>query len=183
MGHREHRRAGPVSVACAVVTVSDTRDESTDRSGAFILRALRGAGHPVLDYRILKDDSPRIVRHLRALAAGRSARAVLLSGGTGIAARDRTYEAVSGLLEKRLEGFGEIFRALSFREMGPAAMLSRAVAGTYRGMVIFSMPGSESAVRLAMTRIILPELGHAAGLIAPMRRGKVEHGSRRARAR
>jgi molybdenum cofactor biosynthesis protein B len=183
MGHREHRRAGPASVDCAVVTVSDTRDESTDRSGAFILRALRRAGHPVVDYRILTDDPPRIVKHLRALAQGGNARCVLLSGGTGIAPRDGTHEAVSALLEKRLDGFGEIFRALSFREIGPAAMLSRAVAGTWRGMVIFSMPGSESAVRLAMTRMILPELGHAAGLVAPRRGGEAEHGSRRGRAR
>ncbi len=183
MGHREHRRAGPASVPCAVVTISDTRDESTDRSGGLILRALRKAGHPVLDYRILRDDPPRIVSHLRALAVSRRARAVLLSGGTGIAARDSTYEAVSGLLEKRLDGFGEIFRALSFQQVGPAAMLSRAVAGLYRGMVIFSMPGSEDAVRLAMTRLILPELGHAAGLLAPGSHGVRGHGRRQTRQR
>ncbi|MBI1951879.1 MAG: molybdenum cofactor biosynthesis protein MoaB [Acidobacteria bacterium] len=183
MGHREHRRAGPASVPCAVVTISDTRDESTDRSGALILRALRKAGHTVLDYRILKDDPPRIVRHLRALAAGQRARAVHRSGGTGIAARDSTYEAVSGLLEKRLDGFGEIFRALSFRQVGAAAMLSRAVAGLYRGMVIFSMPGSEDAVRLAMTRLILPEMGHAAGLLAPGGHGTRQHGRRQTRQR
>ena len=183
MGHREHRRAGPAAVACAVVTVSDTRDASTDRSGAFILRALRRAGHPVVDYRILTDDPPRIVTHLRALARGGRVVCVLLSGGTGIAPRDGTHEAVSGILEKRLDGFGELFRALSFREIGPAAMLSRAVAGTCRGMLIFSMPGSESAVRLAMTRIILPELGHAAGLVAPPGGGKGKHGKRTARPR
>lgn len=183
MGHREHRRAGPASVACAVVTVSDTREPSTDRSGAFILRALRRAGHPVLDYRILKDDPPRIVTHLRALARGGRVRCVLLTGGTGIAPRDGTCEAVAALLEKRLDGFGEIFRALSFRDIGPAAMLSRAVAGTYRGMVVFSIPGSEGAVRLAMTRLILPEVGHAAGLVAPRAGGKGRHGSGKARAR
>lgn len=183
MGHREHRRAGPASVACAVVTVSDTRDASTDRSGAFILRALRRAGHTVPDYRILTDDPARIVAHLRALARGGRVGCVLLTGGTGIAPRDGTYEAVAALLEKRLDGFGEIFRALSFRKIGPAAMLSRAIAGTCRGMLIFSMPGSESAVRLAMTRMILPELGHAAGLVAPRGGGKGRHGSRKARAR
>ncbi len=183
MGHREHRRKGPLSVPCAVVTVSDTRDESTDRSGALILRAVRRAGHPVVDYRILTDDPPRIVSHLRALAASSRARVVLLSGGTGIAARDSTYEAVSRLLQKRLDGFGEIFRSLSYRRVGPAAMLSRAVAGIYRGMVIFSMPGSQDAVRLAMARLILPELGHAAGLMAPRRHGKKTHRRRRAQSR
>lgn len=180
MGHREHRRAGPATVPCAVITVSDTRDESTDSSGAFLVRVLRRAGHAVLDYRILRDDPPRIVRHLRALAAAGRARAVLLSGGTGIAARDSTYEAVSGLLEKRLDGFGEVFRSLSYRQIGPAAILSRAVAGLYRGMVIFSMPGSEDAVRLAMTRLVLPELGHAAGLLAPRGQGMKKHGKRQA---
>ena len=171
MGHREHRRKGPASVPCAVVTVSDTRDGSTDRSGALIRRALRRAGHPVVDYRIVPDDPPRIAAGLRALARAGRTRVVLLTGGTGIAPRDTTFEAVSGLLEKRIDGFGEIFRALSYRRIGSAAMLSRAVAGSYRGMVVFSMPGSEDAVRLAMNRLILPEIGHAAGLVAaPARR-------------
>ena len=165
MGHREHRLQGPASVSCAVLTVSDTRRESTDGSGALILRALTGAGHAVVDYRILKDDPRRIVAHLRSLAGQRRARVVLLTGGTGVGVRDSTFEAVSGLLDKRLDGFGEIFRALSYRRIGSAAMLSRAVAGTYRGMVLFSMPGSEDAVRLAMTRLILPEIPHLAGLV------------------
>jgi molybdenum cofactor biosynthesis protein B len=165
MGVREHRRAGPAVVPCAIVTVSDTRDAKTDRSGGLIRRALLKAGHPVVDYRILKDDPPRIVAHLRDLAERSGARIVLISGGTGVAPRDTTYEAIGGLIEKRLDGFGEIFRALSFRQIGPAAMLSRALAGTYRGMVVFSMPGSEKAVRLALERLILPELGHLAGLL------------------
>ncbi|PYT14004.1 MAG: molybdenum cofactor biosynthesis protein [Acidobacteria bacterium] len=167
MGHREHRRKGPAFVPCAVLTVSDTRDTSTDRSGGYIRRALDRAGHPVVEYRIIPDEPPRITARLRALARAGRARVVLLTGGTGIAPRDRTFEAVSGLLEKRLDGFGEIFRALSYRRVGPAAMLSRAVAGTYRGLVVFSMPGSIDAVRLAMRRLILPEMGHAAGLVAP----------------
>ncbi|HKN48042.1 MAG TPA: molybdenum cofactor biosynthesis protein B [Candidatus Polarisedimenticolia bacterium] len=165
MGHREHRRAGPRAVPCALVTVSDSRDAATDTSGAFIRRALEKAGHPLVDYRILKDDPGAIVAHLGALP-GSGARVVLLCGGTGIAPRDTTYEAVAGLLEKRLDGFGEIFRMLSFRRIGAPAMLSRAVAGTFRGMIIFVMPGSEDAVRLAMRRLILPELGHVAGLLA-----------------
>ncbi|HYS04037.1 MAG TPA: molybdenum cofactor biosynthesis protein B [Candidatus Dormibacteraeota bacterium] len=178
MGHREHRLQGPASVPCAVLTVSDTRHESTDASGALILRTLRGAGHAVVDYRILKDDPRRIVSHLRALAKRARARVVLLTGGTGVGVRDSTFEAVSGLLDKRLDGFGEIFRALSYREIGSAAMLSRAVAGTYRGMVLFSMPGSEAAVRLAMTKLILPELPHVAGLV-----GKETRRSRNVHAR
>lgn len=169
MGHREHRREGPERVPCAVLTVSDTRDAATDTSGAFIKRALAKAGHPLVDYRILKDDRAAVVDHLGRLA-GRGARVVLCSGGTGIAPRDTTYEAVTGLLEKRLDGFGEIFRVLSYRQIGAPAMLSRAVAGTFRGMIIFVMPGSEKAVRLAMRRLILPELGHVAGLLASGRR-------------
>jgi molybdenum cofactor biosynthesis protein B len=165
MGHLEHRRAGPASVQCAVVTVSDTRDRTSDSSGRLIARALLAAGHRVVSHDILKDEPRRIAARLRALAAGREARVVLLTGGTGIAARDTTHEAVARLLEKTLPGFGELFRALSYRQVGPSAMLSRAVAGTYRGMAIFSMPGSPQAVRLAMRRLILPELSHVAGLL------------------
>lgn len=171
MGHREHHRRGARSVPCAVVTVSDTRDETTDKSGRLIRRVLARAGHPVVDYRILRDDPRAIARHLRGLARRRSAaRVVVISGGTGLAPRDRTYEAISGLLEKRLDGFGEIFRTLSFRRIGPSAMLSRAVAGTWRGRMIFSLPGSEPAVRLALSRLILPEIRHIAGLLSEPRR-------------
>lgn len=165
MGHREHRRSGPVRVPCAIVTVSDTRTEATDRSGRLVRKALNDAGHPVVEYRILKDDPRRIVAHLKGIAARRKARVVLLSGGTGITHRDRTHEALTAVLEKRLDGFGELFRILSFRQVGSAAMLSRALAGTYRGLVVFSMPGSEKAVRLAMERLILPELSHVAALM------------------
>ena len=166
MSHREHRLQGPAAVPCAILTISDSRDPSTDTSGAFIRRALERAGHAVIGSTILKDEPRLIVANLRALAEQARARVVLLTGVTGIGSRDSTFEAVSGLLEKRLDGFGELFRTLSYRAIGSAAMLSRAVAGTYRGMVLFSMPGSEAAVRLAMTRLILPELRHAAGLVA-----------------
>jgi len=166
MGHREHRRKGPRAVPCAVLTVSDTRDETTDGSGRLIRNALARAGHPVVDYRVLRDDPGAIRRHVRGLVRRRSpARVLLITGGTGLAPRDRTYEAVSSLLEKRLDGFGELFRTLSFRRIGPSAMLSRAVAGTFRGRMIFSLPGSEPAVRLALERLILPELRHIAGLL------------------
>ena len=190
MSHREHERKGPPRVACAVITVSDTRRVETDGSGRLLRRALATAGHPVVDYRILKDEPRAIVRHLRGLARGRSpARVVLITGGTGIAARDSTYEAVAGLLEKRLEGFGEIFRALSVREIGPSAMLSRAVAGTWKGRMLFSLPGSPGAVRLALRRLILPELRHIAALLpdGPRRRARsgrrARHGARTDAAR
>jgi molybdenum cofactor biosynthesis protein B len=165
MGQREHRRAGPSSVSCAVVTISDTRTAATDTSGRFICDALRKAGHLLVDYRILKDDSRRIVAHLRKLASRGEARIALLTGGTGVGPRDVTCEALERLLDKRLEGFGEIFRTLSYRQIGSSAMLSRATAGTYRGLCIFAMPGSEKAVRLAMRRLILPEIPHLAGLL------------------
>ncbi len=165
MGQQEHRRRGSRAVPCAIVTVSDTRDESTDGSGTIIRRALSRAGHPLVDYRIIRDEPRRIRAHLMALARGGRARIVVVNGGTGIAPRDTTYEAVSRLLEKRLDGFGEIFRMLSFRQIGPPAMISRAVAGTCRGMVVFSIPGSEAAVRLAMNRLILPEITHLDGLL------------------
>ncbi|MFQ5878152.1 MAG: molybdenum cofactor biosynthesis protein B [Acidobacteriota bacterium] len=171
MGHREHRRRGARRVPCAVVTVSDSRDEATDRSGTFIRDALRRAGHPLADYRILRDEPRLIRRHLVSLARRARVRVVVISGGTGVARRDTTYEAVAGLLEKTIDGFGEIFRMLSFRRIGAAAMLSRAVAGIYRGMVVFSVPGSEPAVRLAMERLILPELTHLDGLLSEGRGG------------
>jgi molybdopterin adenylyltransferase len=172
MGHREHRLSGPSSVPCAVLTISDTRDPRSDASGALILRTLRRAGHAVVDYRIVKDDPARITAHLKTLARGGRARIALLTGGTGISRRDSTYEAVSSVLDKRLDGFGEIFRLLSYREIGPAAMLSRALAGTVQGMAVFCMPGSEEGVHLAMTKLVLPELSHVAGLLAKDARGK-----------
>ncbi len=165
MGHRQHRREGPHAVPCAVVTVSDTRTVARDTSGAWILKALKRAGHPIVDFRILKDEPRAIRNHLARIARAGKARVVLVSGGTGIASRDTTYEALDRLLSKRLDGFGELFRLLSYEKIGPSAMLSRAVAGTYRRLMVFSMPGSEPAVRLAMRRLILPELPHVAGLV------------------
>jgi len=166
MSHTRHRQTGPLAVPCALLTVSDTRTPATDESGAWLRARLTRGGHEVAATAIVRDE-PRAVRAcLRRWAREGRARVVLITGGTGIAARDRTYEAVAGLLEKRLDGFGELFRALSYREIGAAAMLSRAVAGTCRGMVLFAMPGSPAAVRLAVNRLILPELRHVAGLLA-----------------
>jgi molybdopterin adenylyltransferase len=166
MSHHEHRRRGPARVPCAVITVSDTRTLRTDLSGRAIVRALARAGHPVVDRRIVRDEPRAVAARLRALGRrGGEARAVILTGGTGLAPRDRTYEAVARLLEKRIDGFGELFRMLSYEAIGPAAILSRAVAGTYRGRIVFSLPGSEAAVRLALRRLILPVLAHAVGLL------------------
>jgi molybdenum cofactor biosynthesis protein B len=143
----------------AVVTASDTRGEAEDTSGAWLRQAAAAAGHQVVAYRIVKDE-PEAIRAALAEAQAAGAQAVLVNGGTGIAARDRTYEAVVGLLEKRLDGFGELFRMLSYAEIGSAAMMSRAVAGIWRGCALFSMPGSTPAVRLAWEKLIAPELSH-----------------------
>lgn len=159
MGHEEHRREGPGRVRLFVVTASDTRGEADDASGAYLRGAAAAAGHAVVGYRIVKDEPTELNAALdEAVKAG--AEAIVVNGGTGIAGRDRTYEAVSAVIEKRLDGFGELFRMLSFQQIGSAAMLSRAVAGTFGGRAIFSVPGSEAAVRLAWERLIAPELGH-----------------------
>jgi len=142
-----------------VVTASDTRTEAEDGSGAFLRAAAAAAGHAIAGYRIVKDE-PAAIRAALDEAAAAGADAVLVNGGTGIAARDRTYEAVAALLEKRIDGFGELFRMLSFEEIGAAAMLSRAVAGVWGGRAVFSVPGSEAAVRLAWEKLIGPEIGH-----------------------
>jgi molybdenum cofactor biosynthesis protein B len=156
----EHRASSPKSICCAVLTISDTRTEDTDKSGQFILDSLKSAGHEVRGYRIVKDDPDQILDFIDETANSGTIQAVLINGGTGISKRDNTFEALDSLFEKKLEGFGELFRMLSYEEIGAAAMLSRASAGTYRGMIVFSMPGSTAAVRLAMEKLILPEIGH-----------------------
>jgi molybdenum cofactor biosynthesis protein B len=150
----------PRRVSTAVLTISDTRTRDTDSGGALIRRLLNRAGHPVVEQGILPDEPARIRRRLRDWASDPRIQAIILTGGTGISPRDRTFESVESLLEKKLEGFGEIFRMLSYAEVGSAAILSRATAGTYRGRLLFSLPGSEKAVALAMGKIILPEIGH-----------------------
>ena len=160
MSHIEHRAAAPTSVRCYVLTISDSRTEATDTSGRAIQDLLSGKGHQVTGRQILPDDPARVRAALRAQLANPDVQAILTTGGTGISSRDTSYEAIDSLLEKRLTGFGELFRALSYQEIGAAAILSRACAGTSQGKVILSVPGSEHAVRLAMTKLILPELGH-----------------------
>ena len=142
------------------MTVSDTRTEDTDRGGGAIVELLAQAGHDVAGKAIVPDDPGRVRDAVRAGIGAADVDVVITTGGTGITRRDGTYEVVSTLLEKRIDGFGELFRALSFQEIGPAAMLSRACAGLAGGTIVISVPGSEHAVRLAMTQLILPELGH-----------------------
>lgn len=156
----EHRDKAPDTVAVAVLTVSDTRTVETDTSGRLILDGLAAGGHPVIEYQIVRDDVTAIRQIITDWAADPRIAAILTNGGTGIARRDTTYDVVAGLLEKRLDGFGELFRMLSFPEIGAAAMLSRAVAGVYHETLIMTMPGSRNAVGLAMGQLILPELPH-----------------------
>ncbi|MNJ47895.1 Molybdenum cofactor biosynthesis protein B [compost metagenome] len=157
----QHRNEAPEHVSCLIVTVSDTRTFENDTSGQLIRNLLEANGYHIVKYQIVKDDYDSIRQLLREAASDRSIEAVLLSGGTGISPRDTTYEAVRSLLNKEMPGFGEIFRYLSFTEdIGSAAILSRAIAGTLSNMAVFSMPGSQAAVKLAMERIIIPELRH-----------------------
>lgn len=152
------------SAVCAVVTISDTRTRETDKGGPLIVEKLKSAGHSVSSYEILPDDSAKITARVKELCLS-ACDAVILTGGTGIAPRDSTYEALLPLLEKRLDGFAELFHMLSFEKIGPAAMLSRALAGTRGTTLIFSLPGSPNAVQLAMDRLILPVLPHAVALL------------------
>lgn len=159
----QHRAAAPRRVRCAVITVSDTRTEATDRGGPLVVELLLAAGHEVVDRSIVPDEPQAMRDKLLTLAARDDVEVVLLTGGTGISPRDQTYETLSALITRPLPGYGELFRMMSFQEIGAAAMLSRAVAGLIGQAIVFSMPGSPAAVRLAMERLILPELGHLTG--------------------
>jgi molybdenum cofactor biosynthesis protein B len=143
-----------------VITISDTRTEETDTSGRAVSDLLAGEGHEVMYRTIVRDDADQLSAVLEEALAREDVDVVLGTGGTGITTRDGTYEVVSALIEKRLDGFGELFRMLSYTEIGSAAMLSRACAGLARGKILVAMPGSEAAVRLAMRKLLLPELGH-----------------------
>ncbi len=163
MSANDHRAGSPARVSCFVLTVSDTRTADTDTGGRAIVDLLGQAGHVVVGHRLVPDEPALVTEVIREQLEQARVQAVITTGGTGIAGRDSTYEAVTALLDKQLDGFGELFRMLSFEEVGAAAMLSRAVAGVASGRVVFALPGSEAAVRLAMTRLILPELGHIVG--------------------
>ncbi len=158
----EHRQAGAQqfpSIECAVITVSDTRTELDDKSGALIQSMLQEAGHEIVGYRLVKNDAQQITQALTHMLAGR-ARFVMLTGGTGPGTRDITVETVQSLLEKELTGFGELFRILSYEEIGAATILSRATAGRIGNKFVVCCPGSSGAVRLALSAILIPELAH-----------------------
>lgn len=157
---KQHRCDSPKTVRCAVVTISDTRTLETDRGGLLIVEMLTAGGHEITDRRIVRDDPQEIEPLLLKLAVPAMTDAVLMTGGTGIAARDRTFETVSGLLTKAMPGYGELFRVLSYEDIGPAAMLSRAVGGVLNNVIVLTMPGSVAAVKLAMEKLIVPEIGH-----------------------
>ena len=161
MSHIEHRQASPAVAHCYVLTISDTRTLATDSSGQAICDLLWAEGHQVTGRKIVPDEPDQVRQAIETQLANPDVQVVITTGGTGITSRDTTYEAISALLEKKMDGFGELFRMLSYQEIGSAAMLSRAVGGLVKNKVILSLPGSEPAVRLAMTKLILPELGHA----------------------
>ena len=157
---REHKAQAPRSVSCFVLTISDTKTPETDTSGALIQELLRAGGHRIAGSAIVRDEPADIQRIVREQCADPAVQAVILTGGTGITSRDSTFEAVEALLDKRLPGFGELFRMLSYQEIGGAAMLSRAQAGVRAGRIVVSLPGSPSACRLALEKLLIPELGH-----------------------
>jgi molybdopterin adenylyltransferase len=159
-GPGDHKKHAPRSVRVFVVTVSDTRTEENDTSGQAAKKMIADAGHILAGYRVVRDEPAEVAALVRAIAQNNLADAVVTSGGTGVSRRDSTYEAVAGLLDKRLDGFGELFRMLSYQEIGSAAMLSRAVGGLHMGVVVFATPGSTAAVKLALEKLILPELSH-----------------------
>jgi molybdenum cofactor biosynthesis protein B len=160
MPYEDHVAQAKDAVTCAILTISDTRTEADDKSGKIIRDLVEDGGHSVGYYAVVKDETDQIKVLIQEIADKGKCHVILTNGGTGIAARDTTYEAVTSLLEKRLDGFGEVFRFLSWEDIGSGAMLSRAVAGVYHDTMIFCMPGSSGAVRLAMEKLIVPELSH-----------------------
>jgi molybdenum cofactor biosynthesis protein B len=162
-GADDHRqKAGDQPVSVAIVTVSDTRTPETDVNRSYLERRLTETGHTPATYRLIKDEPDQVAQILDELAGMPTIRLILFNGGTGISPRDTTYDVISRKLEKPLPGFGELFRMLSYAEVGAAAMLSRATAGVYRGTLVFSMPGSPNAVQVAFEKLILPEINHLA---------------------
>ncbi|OGK98342.1 MAG: molybdenum cofactor biosynthesis protein [Candidatus Rokubacteria bacterium RIFCSPHIGHO2_12_FULL_73_22] len=157
---REHRAQAPRSIGCFVLTISDTKTPETDSSGGLIKKLLLTAGHQIIGATIVRDEPADVARVVREACADPAVQAVIATGGTGITSRDSTFEAIEALLEKRLPGFGELFRMLSFPEVGAAAMLSRAQMGIHARRIIVSLPGSPNACRLALEKLLLPELPH-----------------------
>ncbi len=160
MGYQEHKEKAPRSVNCAVLTISDTRTEQDDDSGKLIRQKLSQSGHRVIFYAILKNEAESIKKKIGELLKQKELQVIITSGGTGVSHRDVTVDAVSSILEKKLDGFGELFRYLTYQEIGTASVMTRAIAGVAAGKVILCFPGSPAAADLAMDKIILPEIGH-----------------------
>ena len=160
MSYLEHKKEAPKSVSCAVLTFSDSRTEQNDESGKLLCQKLNEDGHRVIDYAVLKDDSEAIGRKIGELLRQDELQVIITNGGTGVSHRDVAVETVSSILEKKLDGFGELFRSLSYQEIGSASIMSRAIAGVAGGNVIICLPGSLGAAKLAIEKIILPEIGH-----------------------
>jgi len=157
---QEHKASAPRAVGCFVLTISDSKTPETDTSGQLIRERLAAAGHTVVGHAIVRDEPALVTAVVRKGCADPAVEAFILTGGTGVTSRDSTFEAVEALLDKRLVGFGELFRMLSYAEIGAAAMMSRAQGGVVHGRALFSLPGSPNACRLALEKLILPELGH-----------------------
>jgi molybdenum cofactor biosynthesis protein B len=161
MSTKEHKQEAPRTVNCKVITVSDTRNSETDKSGKLMMDLLEQAGHKIIDYVIVKDEASPIHDEIVKGCSKEEIDVILTNGGTGIAKRDVTIETVQNLIDKEIVGFGELFRMLSYQDdIGSAAILSRAIAGVIKNKAVFSTPGSTGAVKLAMNKLILPELGH-----------------------
>ena len=160
MSHLEHKKVSPQSVSCAVLTISDSRTEQDDESGKLFREQLSQNGHKILAYALLKNDAAAIRQKITELLKQDGLQVIITSGGTGLSHRDITVETVSPMLEKRLDGFGELFRSLSYQEIGTSSIMSRAIAGVTGGKVIICLPGSLGATKLAIEKIILPEIGH-----------------------
>jgi len=160
MGYHQHKEASPKSITCAVITISDSRTEETDESGKFLRSSISTAGHQVQFYTLLKNDPEAIQRTFSDLLARPEIQVIITTGGTGASHRDVTIETVTPMLEKKLDGFGELFRYLTFQEIGTTSVMSRAMAGVIQGKVVINLPGSLNAVILAAEKIILPEVGH-----------------------
>lgn len=160
LSSQPHPDSSQIAINCAVVTVSDTRTPETDRSGAIIQQLLQSAGHQIGRYQLIPDELTQICDIFTSTIEQPSIQAIIFNGGTGISPRDNTYEAISSILTKTLPGFGEIFRLLSYQEIGSRAISTRALAGSYHHLLVFSLPGSQGAVKLGMEKLILPELIH-----------------------
>ena len=160
MGYQEHKQKAPRKVSGAVLTISDTRTEQDDDSGQLIKQKLSENGHRVIAYAVLKDEAELIKKKILELLEQGEIQVIITNGGTGVSRRDITIEAIEPILEKKLDGFGELFRFLTYQEIDTVSIMSRAIAGVVKGKIIICLPGSPGAAKLAMDRIILPEIGH-----------------------